>query len=98
MVMKLMVDLFVVEMNLIGPLVLLEIGLMLIVLMLKILVYLALEDQLVLLLSEDSCIMMLTLVLNLVVSLSGLVMPKEEKMLGVLSNMVLCTILLNLKQ
>jgi hypothetical protein len=45
MVMKLMVDLFVVEMNLIGPLVLLEIGLMLIVLMLKILVYLALEDQ-----------------------------------------------------
>lgn len=98
MVMKLMVDLFAVEMNLIGPLVLLEIGLMLIVLILKILVYLALEDQLVLLLSEDSWTMMLLLVFKLVVSLSGLVMPKEEKMLGVLSNTVLCTLLLNLKQ
>lgn len=48
MVMKLMVDLFVLEMNQISQHVLLEIGSMLIVLMLKILVYLALKDQSVL--------------------------------------------------
>ena len=71
---------------------------MLIVLMLKILVYLALKDLLVLLLSEDSRPLMPLLVFKLVVSLSGLVMPKEEMMLGVLSNILIIRQLQNLKQ
>jgi hypothetical protein len=98
MVMKLMVDLLVLEMSLIGPLVLLEIGSMLIVLMLKILVYLALKDLLVLLLSEDFRTLIKILVFKLVVSLSGLVMKKEEMLLGVHSSGQNYTQLQNLKQ
>jgi hypothetical protein len=98
MVMKLMEDLLVLEMNLISLLVLLEIGSMLIVLMLKILVYLALKDLLVLLLSEDSRPLMPLLVFKLVVFLSGLVMLKEEMTLGVLSNILIIRQLQHLKQ
>jgi hypothetical protein len=98
MVMKLMVDLLVLEMSLISLLVLLEIGSMLIVLMVKILVYLALKDQLVLLLLEDFRTLIKILVFKLVVSLSGLVMPKEEMLLGVLSNILNCTQLHNLNK
>jgi len=97
MVMKLMVDSFVKVMNLISPHVLLETGSMLIVFMLKILVYLALEDLLVLLLSEEMCPSMLILVLKEVVSLYGLVMSKEVKKLGVLSNIQKLTQQQNLK-
>jgi hypothetical protein len=87
MVMKLMEDSLVLEMNLISQHVLLTIGSMLIVLMLKILVYLALEDHAVLLLLEATFLLMKLLVLKLVVSLPGLVMLLKEKMLGVLSHM-----------
>jgi hypothetical protein len=93
-----MVDLLVLGMSLIGPLVLLEIGSMLIVLMLKILVYLASKDLLVLLLSEDLWTLIKILVFKLVVSLSGLVMKKEEMLLGVHSSGQNCTQLQNLKQ
>jgi hypothetical protein len=86
MVMKLMVDLLVLETNLVSQHVLSEIGSMLIVLMLKILVYLALKDQSVLLLLEDTSLLMKLLVLRLVVSLSGMVMLLKETMLGVLSH------------
>jgi hypothetical protein len=89
MVMKLMVDLLVLETNLVSQHVLSEIGSMLIVLMLKILVYLALKDQSVLLLLEDTSLLMKLLVLRLVVSLSGMVMLLKEKMLGVLSNILM---------
>jgi hypothetical protein len=89
MVMKLMVDLLVLETNLISQHVLSEIGSMLIVLMLKILVYLALKDQSVLLLLEDTSLLMKLLVLRLVVSLSGMVMLLKETMLGVLSNILM---------
>jgi hypothetical protein len=89
MVMKLMVDLLVLETNLVSQHVLSEIGSMLIVLMLKILVYLALKDQSVLLLLEDTSLLMKLLVLRLVVSLSGMVMLLKETMLGVLSNILM---------
>jgi hypothetical protein len=89
MVMKLMVDLLVLETNLVSQHVLSEIGSMLIVLMLKILVYLALKDQSVLLLLEDTSLLMKLLVLRLVVSLSGMVMLLKEKMLGVLSHILM---------
>jgi hypothetical protein len=89
MVMKLMVDLLVLETNLVSQHVLSEIGSMLIVLMLKILVYLALKDQSVLLLLEDTSLLMKLLVLRLVVSLSGMVMLLKETMLGVLSHILM---------
>jgi hypothetical protein len=57
--------------------------------MLKILVYLALKDQSVLLLLEDTSLLMKLLVLRLVVSLSGMVMLLKEKMLGVLSHILM---------
>jgi hypothetical protein len=87
MVMKLMVDLLVLVLNLFSQHVLSTIGSMLIVLMLKILVYLALKDQSVLLLLEETLYLIKILVLRLVVSLSGMVMLLKVKMLGVLSNM-----------